>query len=63
MAKHTLKSGQLLKYIGKKWKDLHIGHPLKFMGYDENSFADIWVEYQGKLMLLALKDVETLSIA
>ena len=33
------------------------------MGYDENSFADIWVEYQGKLMLLALKDVETLSIA
>jgi hypothetical protein len=63
MAKHTLKSGQLLKYIGKTWKNLNISHPLKFMGYDGNGFADIWVEYQGKLMLLALKDVETLSMA
>lgn len=62
MAKHTLKSGQLLKYIGKTWKNL-IGHPLKFMGYDGNGFADIWVEYQGRLMLLALKDVEAFSLA
>ncbi|WP_184543930.1 hypothetical protein [Mucilaginibacter sp. FT3.2] len=61
MAKHTtLKQGQLLKYIGKRWKNLNISsNPIiKFLGYDSNGFADVWVEYQGRLMLLALKDVE-----
>lgn len=60
MAKHsTLKSGQLLKYIGKRWKKLNIGHPvMKFLGYDGSGFADVWVEYQGRLLFLSLKEVE-----
>jgi hypothetical protein len=56
MAKHTtLKRGQLLKYIGKRWKNLNImsGNSfMKFLGYDSNGFADVWVEYQGRLLLL-----------
>jgi hypothetical protein len=65
MSKHTmLKSGQLLKYIGKRWSNLNISNPfMKFLGYDGNGFADVWVEYQGRLMLLALKEVEMASIA
>jgi hypothetical protein len=64
MAKHTtLKRGQLLKYIGKRWKNLNIGNPfMKFLGYDSNGFADVWVEYQGRLMLLALKEVELVNV-
>ncbi|HMG10551.1 MAG TPA: hypothetical protein VK609_18695 [Mucilaginibacter sp.] len=56
MAKHTtLKRGQLLKYIGKRWKNLNIisGNAfMKFLGYDGNGFADVWVEYQGRLLFL-----------
>jgi hypothetical protein len=65
MAKHTtLKRGQLLKYIGKRWKNLNISNPImKFLGYDSNGFADVWVEYQGRLMLLAIGDVELVSLA
>ncbi|WP_295716814.1 hypothetical protein [Mucilaginibacter sp.] len=63
MANTTLKSGQLLKYIGKRWKNLNISNPfMKFLGYDGNGFADVWVEYQGRLMLLAIKEVELVSL-
>jgi hypothetical protein len=61
MAKHTtLKRGQLLKYIGKRWKNLNISSNtfMKFLGYDGNGFADVWVEYQGRLLFLSLKEVE-----
>ncbi|MGF7040237.1 hypothetical protein [Mucilaginibacter lappiensis] len=62
MAKHTtLKRGQLLKYIGKRWKNLNIisGNSfMKFLGYDGNGFADVWVEYQGRLLFLSIKEVE-----
>ena len=62
MAKHTtLKRGQLLKYIGKRWKNLNIisGNSfMKFLGYDSNGFADVWVEYQGRLLFLSIKEVE-----
>ena len=60
MAKHTtLKRGQLLKYIGKRWKNLNITNPIvKFLGYDSNGFADAWVEYQGRLLFISLKEVE-----
>lgn len=65
MAKHTtLKRGQLLKYIGKRWTNLNISNPImKFLGYDGNGFADIWVEYQGRLMLLAVGEVELAGFA
>ncbi|MDN3551133.1 hypothetical protein [Mucilaginibacter aquaedulcis] len=61
MAKHTtLKRGQLLKYIGKRWKNLNItsNHFLKFLGYDGSGFADIWVEYQGRLLFISIKEIE-----
>lgn len=60
MAKHTtLKRGQLLKYIGKRWKNLNISNPfMKFLGYDGNGFADLWVEYQGRTLFLSIKEVE-----
>jgi hypothetical protein len=61
MAKHTtLKRGQLLKYIGKRWNNLNISNPfMKFLGYDDGSgFADLWVEYQGRTLLISVKEVE-----
>ncbi|SDP85616.1 hypothetical protein SAMN05428975_3050 [Mucilaginibacter sp. OK268] len=60
MAKHTtLKRGQLLKYIGKRWKNLNISNPfMKFLGYDGNGFADLWVEYQGRTLFISIKEVE-----
>ena len=60
MAKHTtLKRGQLLKYIGKRWKNLNISNPIvKFLGYDSNGFADLWVEYQGRTLFISIKEVE-----
>jgi hypothetical protein len=60
MAKHTtLKRGQLLKYIGKRWKNLYISNPfMKFLGYDGNGFADLWVEYQGRTLFISIKEVE-----
>lgn len=60
MAKHTtLKRGQILKYIGKRWKNLNISNPfMKFLGYDGNGFADLWVEYQGRLLFISIKEVE-----
>ncbi|MBB6108264.1 hypothetical protein [Mucilaginibacter lappiensis] len=63
MAKHTtLKRGQLLKYIGKRWKNLNISSPfMKFLGYDGNGFADMWVEYQGRTLFISIKEVELAS--
>ena len=60
MAKHTtLKRGQLLKYIGKRWKNLNIissNSFMKFLGYDGSGFADVWVEYQGRLLFHSIKE-------
>jgi hypothetical protein len=57
-----LNPGTNLRYIGKSFEALNPAKPeMTFLGYDSNSWTDIWVDYGGAKLYVSIYDVEVIS--
>lgn len=57
-----LKEGQLLKYIGKGRENIDQDKAvMKFLGYDSNSWDDIWIEYDGQKLYVSCSEIEIIE--
>ncbi|WP_207424749.1 hypothetical protein [Desertivirga brevis] len=60
MKKHVqLSEGQKLVFKGKGFEGFDSSDPyLVFLGYDSGGWTDLWVDYQGKKLMVRTEDVE-----
>ena len=59
---HQLIPGTKLKYTGKGFAGFDTTQPeMTFLGYDSNSWTDIWVDHNGEQAYISLHDVEVIS--
>lgn len=57
-----LSPGTKLKYIGKGFAQFDPNKPeMTFLGYDSNSWTDIWVDYDDTKVYISVYDVEVIS--
>ena len=54
--------GTKLKYTGKGFAGFDTTKPeMTFLGYDSNSWTDIWVDYNGEQNYISVYDVEVVA--
>ncbi|WP_207536231.1 hypothetical protein [Desertivirga arenae] len=60
MKKHVqLSEGQKLVFKGKVFDGFDSNDPyLVFLGYDSSGWNDLWVDYQGRKLMVRTEDVE-----